>query len=194
MPIVSDPTEVSDGLVVTAAEVAEHVGAGTLSPEDDALVTDQIALYQAELEGILGRGVTRVTRTESVPLPLSGDRWTARRGPVHAIITVTSGEEVLVSGTGYARNRHGAEVWGGTWLAGTSLVVTYEGGWDDPDNRPAKQAVMARTARWWNRRSDDDVGVEQSTVEGHSVKWVEDAFSPSELRACSRLRAPDMAG
>lgn len=183
--------------IATAQEVADHAGVA-LAAGEAALVDAQVVLYQAELESILGRGVTKLSRVESVWCPLgvagtpTADRWYARRGPVHSITGITAGG-LAVASTSYARNRNGAEV-AGVWTDGTEVVVTYVGGWDAPDNLPAKSAVVARAARWLNRRRDDDVGTESSTVEGHSVKWMADSFTEAELRACSRLRAPDQAG
>lgn len=187
----------ASGIIASAEEVAAQSTA-VLSAADLVALEQQIVLYQSELEALLGRGVTMMERVEAVPLPLShrgdgGDRWHARRGPVHGITSMVAGAVALLS-TDYSRNRNGAEVWGGSWVEGTNLVVTYVGGWDYPDNVPARSAVTARALRWLSKRSDDDLGTESSAVEGHSVKWMPDAFTEAELSACSRLRAPDMAG
>lgn len=183
--------------LVLPVEVVEHAGGALpVSVTDEAIIAAQVALYQAELEAILGRGVTKEARVDTLPLPLAGSYWRARRGPVHEISGIEAGG-VPLSTTYYARNRNGAELWGGTYgtyVEGTDLVVSYVGGWDAPDNQPAKSAVLGRTARWWNKRADDDVGTESSSVEGHAVKWMPDAFTVAELNACERLRAPDLVG
>lgn len=163
-----------------------------LSDSDAALVTDQILLYQAELESLLGRAVTRRTHTQSTYWPMTADRFGLYGGPVESVTSVTVAG-AAVNATDYDVHRDSIEVM--TWLATPGqLTVTYVGGWDAPRNLPARQAVIARTKRWWNKRSDDDEGVKQSSVEGHSVTWMDDEFTPAELAACSRLRAPDMAG
>lgn len=204
--------------IATASEVAVHVGAGTLDAGTTAAVEAQVALYQAELESILGRGVTSGDRSESRVIYYTGStldsadsgpyshvgEWTMQwggaglrvaveRGPVASITSIVAGGSTLAPSF-YTRTRDGAEVWGGTLVPGTDLVITYVGGHGPPKNLPAKQAVMARAGRWLNKRDDDDVGVESSAVEGHTVKWMPDAFTDAELRACNRLRAPDMAG
>lgn len=193
-------------VLLTVDEVVAHVGA-VVDAGDEAVIEAQVALYQGELESILGRGVTLAVRTESIPILTRtdglrglpprigevGNRWYARRGPVRSITSITAGSAVMLPAN-YTRTRDGAELWGGTpMVAGEDLVATYAGGWDYPDNLPAKQAVMGRVARWWNKRTDDDVGAETSGVEGHTVKWMPDEFTPAELSACARLRAPDFA-
>lgn len=179
-------------MICTAAEVASHAGHPPLTTEETAAVEAQITLYQGELEALLGRGVERASRTETRTLSLYSTRFDARYGPVESITSVTVGG-AAVPPTNYYRDRNGMELWAAYYL-NTVLVVTYIGGWDAPDNLPAKSAVKARTARWLNKRTDDDVGAEQTAVEGHTVKWMPDAFTPAELAACERLRAPDQAG
>lgn len=196
----------ADDPLVTPEEVVAYVGAGDQDAATLAALEAQIAFYQAELESILGRGVQLLERTEtrviySDPVPYEqGGQWGSaglrlivERGPVASIASITSNAAVL-DASSYTRIRDGAEVWGGSAIPGTDIVITYVGGHDSPKNLPAKQAVMARAGRWLNKRADDDVGVESSAVEGHTVKWMEDAFTDAELRACNRLRAPDMAG
>ncbi len=200
MPVISPPTTTTEPLV-NANDVVAYVGHDELDDATEAALVAQIALYQAELEGHLGRGVQRLDRTEVVPInapPADPElyetpRWYARRGPVHSVAEITSGSTVLAA-TYYTRFRDGAVLLGGTMVEGTDLTVTYTGGWDTPDNLPAKLAIIARAGRWLNKRDDDDVGTESSSVEGHAVKWMVDAFTDAELDACSRLRSPDMAG
>lgn len=150
----------------------------------------QIALYQAELEGILGRGVERASRTETVGNWL-GSRLAVSYGPVHSITSMAVGG-VSLTPSQYGYDRNTIEPWGFSYVG--PVTVVYDGGWEPPRNVPAKSAVVARTARWLNKRTDDDVGVEQSQVEGHNVKWMADGFTAEELKACERLRAPDLAG
>lgn len=203
---------------ITSQEVIGYVGAGDQDAGTIAVIQSQIDFYTAELEAILGRGVQLLERTESRVIYYTGSslestdsgpyshvgEWTMQwggaglrvaveRGPVASITSIVAGGSTLAPSF-YTRTRDGAEVWGGTLVPGTDLVITYVGGHGPPKNLPAKQAVMARAGRWLNKRDDDDVGVDSSAVEGHTVKWMPDAFTDAELRACNRLRAPDMAG
>ncbi len=179
-------------MICTAAEVAAHAGRASLTVAETAAVTTQIAIYQADLEATLGRGVEKVARTETVLASCALDRFYARYGPVHAITSVTIGG-IVQQASHYERSRDGLLLYSGFYEPGIDMVVVYLGGHDTPANLPAKGAVMARTARWLNKRTDDDVGTETSAVEGHSVKWMVDAFTEAELNACHRLRAPDFA-
>lgn len=179
-------------MICTAAEVASHAGHPPPVGGEVAEIEAQIVLYQAELESLLGRAVERASRTETRTLDIHSVRFDARHGPVHAITLVTVGG-VTVPPASYYRDRNGMDLWA-VYYTDTTLEVTYDGGWDEPDNLPAKNAVKARTARWLNKRTDDDVGVESSQVEGHTVKWMPDAFTETEMAACSRLRSPYLAG
>lgn len=151
---------------------------------------DLIALYQGELEEVLGRSVERRSFTETAPWPLRTDRHYVRRGPIASVTTVTI-RGMAVASTDYEVFRDSVEV--RSWLATPGvLAVTYVGGWDAEGAKPAKSAVVARVCRMLNRHDDDDEGVKQSQVEGHSVTWMDDAFTPAELAACDRLRSPDL--
>lgn len=190
MPIIVSPPSTSD-LIATAEDLDLDLDLD-LSVEDATAADDQIALYQAELEALLGRSITNRTHVESGTWPLSGDRFYASGGPITAVTSITIAGSA-VNAADFIVHRDSIEV--STWLATPgAIVVTYVGGWDAPRNLPARSAIIARTRRWLNRRSDDDEGVEQSSVEGHSVKWEADAFTEAELEACSRLRSPDLAG
>ena len=178
-------------MICTPAEVAAHAGRSTITPAEEAALTTQIALYQAELEGLLGRAVERAERTETWP-GWTGAKVYASHGPVHGVVSVTVGGLPLTTSQ-YGWDRYGFEA-PYSYYPSSTLVVVYDGGWDAPRNQPAKNAVMARTARWLNKRTDDDVGTKASAVEGHSVTWMDDGFTEGELRACDRLRAPDQAG
>lgn len=185
MPIVVPPS--------TADLIATSVDLGMdFSVAEAVLVDDQIALYQAELEAILGRAVTNRTHTETATWPVTSERWVVSGGPI------TSVTSVMVNGTALATTeffpyRDSLAFYSWSAVPG-SFTVTYVGGWDSPRNLPAKSTVIARTKRWWNKRADDDEGTESSSVEGHAVKWMPDAFTVAELNACERLRAPDMVG
>lgn len=189
MPIVGTLTGSPLGdLIVLPAEVISE----PLSIADEAILAAQITLFQADLEAILGRAVVRRSHVQEAMWPYLGDRLYVSRGPIASVASVSIGG-AAVNANDYVVHRDAIEVM--TWLATPGrITVSYVGGWDAPANLPAKQAVRARTIRWWNRRADDDEGVDQSSVEGHSVKWQAEEYTAAELEACSRLRHPDLAG
>ena len=186
MPIVGT-LELTD-LIATSEDLGID-----LTEEDAALVDGQIALYQAELEAILGRAVTNRTHVETASWPVNSERWSVSGGPITSVTSVTVNGVPLVVTSEYAAFRDSLTFYTWTAVPG-SFTVTYVGGWAAPRNLPARSAILARTKRWWNKRSDDDEGTESSSVEGHAVKWMPDAFTVAELNACERLRAPDMVG
>jgi hypothetical protein len=158
--------------------------------EQDA--RDLIDLYQAELEEVLGRSVERRTFVEDAAWPIKTDRFYVKRGPIVSVTTVTIAG-LGVAAADYEIYRDSIEVY--TWLGTPGLLaVTYVGGFDAERAKPARQAVLARVCRMLNRHEDDDEGTKSSAVEGHSVTWMDDAFTPAEWEACSRLRAPDLVG
>ncbi len=188
MPIVG--TLPSDPLLDLIALPGDVVA--NLTEDEADLVADQIRMYQAELESLLGRAVTKRTHVQEAAWPMTAERYLLFGGPITSVTSVTVAGST-VNSTDYTVHRDSVELM--TWLATPGrLVVTYEGGWDSPRNLPARSAVIGRTKRWWNKRADDDEGTESSSVEGHAVKWMDDAFTPAELAACSRLRSPDMVG
>jgi hypothetical protein len=186
VPIVVAPPTSTD-LIATSTDLGMD-----LTTEEAALVDDQIALYQSELEAILGRAVTNRTHTQTATWPVATERFSVSGGPITSVTSVTVNGVALTT-TEFAAYRDSLTFY--TWSAiPGAFTVTYVGGWDAPRNLPAKSAVIGRTRRWWNKRADDDEGTESSSVEGHTVKWMPDAFTVAELNACERLRAPDMAG
>lgn len=152
-----------------------------------------IASYQAELEGLLGRSIEQRSFTETKPWPLHADRFYVRRGP---IVSVTS---VTVMGTplgpsNFVHRRDSVEL---MWSAYTSgygtggnVEVVYVGGWDADAAAPAKAAVVARVCRMMARHEEDDEGTKSSGVEGHTVQWMDDAFTEGELRSVHSLGSP----
>lgn len=157
--------------------------------EDARRLIDQ---YQAELEELLGRGIERRTVTETAAWPTASERYYVKRGPIASVTSLSVGA-VAVAATAYAVHRDAVELWPWTATPGV-LSVTYVGGWDAERAKAAKAAVVARVCRMMNRHDDDDEGVRQSAVEGHSVTWMDDAFTEAELKACKRLRHPDFVG
>lgn len=163
-----------------------------LRDDDENDARGLITAYQAELEGLLGRSVEQRAFTESAPWPHRTDRFYVHWGPIASVTeVVVAGSPVNASD--YEVHRDSVEV--STWLGTPGVIqVSYVGGWDAQRAAPAKAAVAARVARMMARHDEDDEGVEQSSVEGHQVRWQADAFTDAELKSCERLRHPDQAG
>lgn len=176
-------------MIAEATDVERYVGR-TFEADETEVAETQIAVYQAELESILHRSVEPGEKTEDVQVPSGHAEIVLMGAPVTSITSVhldgdamnVSLFEVLPRGIGY-RAGYATPV--------NSLgvfTVVYEGGLPASKTVTAKNAVVARTARFLNKRRDDALSAESVSSEGYSVKYEADAFSESELRACSRLK------
>lgn len=201
-----------NGVPVTGLDHFEVAEAGSVSFDEDVLVTaeevaqaaevdlsvDQLEAlrglvneFTAELEERLNRPLlVRSFTNEPIILPPGSDSLWLRHAPVREVLAVRTSAGTY---TGTWTVRPGRiQLAGGlsplTIGPGETFYVDYRAGLDSSETRAAKSVIKERAMRMAVKMADQAIGVRDLTQEGYSAPFLEEGWTEQELENVSRLR------
>lgn len=165
------------------------------SEKDVALISELIVDVVAEVETHLRRTLEDGARTETVSVPADPEI----DGRVFVPLTYTpvnSISSVTVNGTAQAATAFLRERSGVVLLTypvtntanELEVAVTYDGGLGAKAVAALRPMIKRRVVRLMNKIEDEAIGTQSTNVEGYSVKYDTEGFTPDEEKLMAPFR------
>lgn len=179
--------------LVTANDIQTYLGRDLSDVETIAASAVFIPTVEGEASVAVNRPIEAAQFVEEQLVEYDQTSVRLRRSPVVSVVSV------VVEGSTVAAADYIVRSWGldFTTLVGTTLpiamTITYTAGLDDVLDAPALQAlrgvVMGRVARMVNKIvNDDSAGVASITVEGYTVRYMDDGWTEHEADVLASMR------